>query len=196
MFTRFSFFFICFCIKEVIYIDILNKVTIKRFLQKLHLVIWSLFKDIIFFLSEFEINRWHHGSQIHWTSFRLLLLCEISVHMIVINAFLVSNYHTVFLIFRNVDGEIRVGVFAARAIEVGEPLTYDYRYDTCFLVIVLGSSFNTTSLAHVIECYKTKTIYWLKKSAIRVDKMCSRSPTHFNVYKWRGLTLYLTCPFF
>ncbi|GAB2267484.1 hypothetical protein Dimus_002467 [Dionaea muscipula] len=27
-----------------------------------------------------------------------------------------------------VDGETRVGVFAARAIEVGEPLTYDYRF--------------------------------------------------------------------
>ncbi|XP_071740652.1 histone-lysine N-methyltransferase ASHR3-like [Rutidosis leptorrhynchoides] len=28
----------------------------------------------------------------------------------------------------NVDGEVRVGVFAARSIEVGEPLTYDYRF--------------------------------------------------------------------
>lgn len=30
--------------------------------------------------------------------------------------------------FRQVDGETHVGVFAARAIEPGEPLTYDYRY--------------------------------------------------------------------
>lgn len=29
---------------------------------------------------------------------------------------------------RQVEGETRVGVFAARSIEVGEPLTYDYRY--------------------------------------------------------------------
>ncbi|XP_022882783.1 histone-lysine N-methyltransferase ASHR3 isoform X2 [Olea europaea var. sylvestris] len=28
-----------------------------------------------------------------------------------------------------VDGEIRVGVFAARSIQVGEPLTYDYRFE-------------------------------------------------------------------
>jgi hypothetical protein len=28
---------------------------------------------------------------------------------------------------RQVDGETRVGVFAACSIEVGEPLTYDYR---------------------------------------------------------------------
>nr|XP_007138281.1 hypothetical protein PHAVU_009G195300g [Phaseolus vulgaris]ESW10275.1 hypothetical protein PHAVU_009G195300g [Phaseolus vulgaris] len=27
-----------------------------------------------------------------------------------------------------VDGETRVGVFAARSIEAGEPLTYDYRF--------------------------------------------------------------------
>ncbi|KAF6152191.1 hypothetical protein GIB67_019413 [Kingdonia uniflora] len=26
-----------------------------------------------------------------------------------------------------VDGETRVGVFAARSINIGEPLTYDYR---------------------------------------------------------------------
>lgn len=29
---------------------------------------------------------------------------------------------------RQVDGETRIGVFAGRSIEVGEPLTYDYRY--------------------------------------------------------------------
>ncbi|KAL2458221.1 Histone-lysine N-methyltransferase ASHR3 [Abeliophyllum distichum] len=28
-----------------------------------------------------------------------------------------------------VDGEIRVGVFASRSIQVGEPLTYDYRFE-------------------------------------------------------------------
>lgn len=28
---------------------------------------------------------------------------------------------------RQVEGETRVGVFAARQIEAGEPLTYDYR---------------------------------------------------------------------
>ncbi|EYU37135.1 hypothetical protein MIMGU_mgv1a0047192mg, partial [Erythranthe guttata] len=27
-----------------------------------------------------------------------------------------------------VEGETRVGVFASKAIEVGEPLTYDYRF--------------------------------------------------------------------
>ncbi|XVF47855.1 hypothetical protein PTKIN_Ptkin03bG0143900 [Pterospermum kingtungense] len=32
---------------------------------------------------------------------------------------------------KQVDGETRVGVFAARSIEVGEPLTYDYRYACC-----------------------------------------------------------------
>ena len=36
---------------------------------------------------------------------------------------------------RHVDGETRVGVFAARSIEAGEPLTYDYRYDPCFLLL-------------------------------------------------------------
>ncbi|KAL6973784.1 Histone-lysine N-methyltransferase ashr3, variant 2 [Sarracenia purpurea var. burkii] len=29
---------------------------------------------------------------------------------------------------RQVDGETRVGVFAARSIKIGEPLTYDYRF--------------------------------------------------------------------
>lgn len=29
---------------------------------------------------------------------------------------------------RQVDGETRVGVFASRSIQVGEHLTYDYRY--------------------------------------------------------------------
>lgn len=31
-------------------------------------------------------------------------------------------------LFRDVEGETRVGVFAAGSIRVGEPLTYDYRY--------------------------------------------------------------------
>uniref|UniRef100_I1P250 SET domain-containing protein n=1 Tax=Oryza glaberrima TaxID=4538 RepID=I1P250_ORYGL len=30
-----------------------------------------------------------------------------------------------------VDGETRVGVFASRSIQVGEHLTYDYRYSSC-----------------------------------------------------------------
>lgn len=34
----------------------------------------------------------------------------------------------VFFFIRHVDGETRVGVFASRAIEPREPLTYDYRY--------------------------------------------------------------------
>lgn len=31
---------------------------------------------------------------------------------------------------RRVDGETRVGIFAAQDIRVGESLTYDYRYAT------------------------------------------------------------------
>ncbi|CAA2967340.1 histone-lysine N-methyltransferase ASHR3 [Olea europaea subsp. europaea] len=34
-----------------------------------------------------------------------------------------------FVLKRQVDGEIRVGVFAATSIQVGEPLTYDYRFE-------------------------------------------------------------------
>lgn len=37
---------------------------------------------------------------------------------------------------RQVEGETRVGVFASKSIEVGEPLTYDYRYAT-FSILLL-----------------------------------------------------------
>lgn len=36
--------------------------------------------------------------------------------------------HCLLCFIRQVEGETRVGVFASRIIEAGEPLTYDYRY--------------------------------------------------------------------
>ncbi|KAK4479448.1 hypothetical protein RD792_014962 [Penstemon davidsonii] len=38
---------------------------------------------------------------------------------------------------RQVEGETRVGVFASRSIEVGEPLTYDYRYAALVVDLLL-----------------------------------------------------------
>ncbi|RVW14456.1 hypothetical protein CK203_090788 [Vitis vinifera] len=38
------------------------------------------------------------------------------------------NHFCFGLLLRQVEGETRVGVFAARSIKAGEPLTYDYRY--------------------------------------------------------------------
>lgn len=68
------------------------------------------------------------------------------------------------ILFRQVDGETRVGVFALRPIKVNEPLTYDYRY----LYPLLLQIVSVNSVAEVVlyvctilyKCFNTSNLFF------------------------------------
>ncbi|XP_010687654.2 histone-lysine N-methyltransferase ASHR3 [Beta vulgaris subsp. vulgaris] len=84
-----------------------------------------------------------------------------------------------------VEGDIRVGVFAARAIKAGEPLTYDYRF------VQFGPEVKCNCGA--INCQG----YLGAKRKINLDTLNSRKRMHVASLCWgskqkRSMKLYLT----